>query len=192
MKKQVLLACALVLLASATSLQAQSATGQITGTVKDSTGAVVPGAAVTAISELTGARRDATANKEGNYVFALLPVSVYSVTAELQGFRPAKRTGVRLNVDQVYRVDLELQPGGLTEAVEVQAATVAIDTETATVGQVITEKQITDLPLNGRNFLQLLFLGAGAVQTTGEQGSMRQGQGTRSASWGRGRPPTTS
>src|SRR5689334_9769119 len=105
MRKQVWLACVVVLLASATSLQAQTATGQITGTVRDTTGAVVPGATVTAISELTGARRDATSNKEGNYVFALLPVSVYSVTAELQGFRPAKRTGVRLNVDQVYRVD---------------------------------------------------------------------------------------
>ncbi|PYQ51157.1 MAG: hypothetical protein DMF78_13945, partial [Acidobacteria bacterium] len=176
MRKLVPLAL-VVLLATASSLRAQSATGQITGTVKDSTGAVVPGATVTAISELTGARRDATTSREGNYVFALLPVSVYTVSADLQGFRPAKRTGVRLNVDQVYRADLELQPGGLTEAVEVQAASVAIDTETATVGQVITEKQITDLPLNGRNFLQLLFLGAGAVETDGEQAAMRQGVG---------------
>ncbi|PYQ25920.1 MAG: TonB-dependent receptor, partial [Acidobacteria bacterium] len=97
--------------------------------------------------------------------------------AELQGFRPAKRTAIRLNVDQVFRVDLVLQPGGLSEAVDVQAAAVAIDTETATVGQVITAKQITDLPLNGRNFLQLLFLNAGAVETSGEQGVMRQGAG---------------
>ncbi len=177
MRKVECLASVLVLFGTAGSVLAQSATGQITGTVKDSTGGVVPGATVVAISELTGARREATSNKEGNYVFALLPVSVYSVSAELQGFRPAKRTGVKLNVDQVYRVDLELQPGGLSEAIEVQAAGVAIDTETATVGQVITEKQITDLPLNGRNFLQLLFLGAGAVETTGEQGGMRQGVG---------------
>ena len=68
--------------------------------------------------------------------------------------------------------------GAATETVEVQAATAAIETETATVGQVITEKQITDLPLNGRNFLSLLFLGAGAVMTDGEQGSMRQGAGS--------------
>ena len=75
------------------------------------------------------------------------------------------------------RIDLDLAPGGMTEAVEVEAATVAINTESATVGQVITTKQITDLPLNGRNFLSLLYLNAGAVQTTGEQGGMRQGVG---------------
>ena len=178
MKKITFLSVVLALLGTASMLQAQSATGQITGTVKDSTGAVVPGATVTAVSELTGSRREATTSQDGNYVFPLLSVSVYSVSAELQGFRPAKRTGVRLNVDQVYRVDLELQPGGLTEAVDVQAAAAAIDTETASVGQLITEKQITDLPLNGRNFLSLLFLGAGAVQTDGEQGTMRQGVGS--------------
>jgi carboxypeptidase family protein len=177
MRKVTLLTAVLALLGMATTVQAQTATGQITGTVRDSTGAVVPGVTVTAISDLTGSRREATTGKEGNYVFPLLPVSMYSVSADLQGFRPAKRTGVSLNVDQVYRVDLVLQPGGLTESVEVQAATAAIDSETATVGQVITQKQITDLPLNGRNFLQLLFLNAGAVETTGEQGTMRQGAG---------------
>jgi len=178
MRKVTLLSAFLALLGTASTLQAQSATGQITGTIRDSTGAVVPGATVTAVSELTGSRREATTSHDGNYVFPLLSVSVYSVSAELQGFRPAKRTGVRLNVDQVYRVDLELQPGGLTEAVDVQAAAATIDTETASVGQLITEKQITDLPLNGRNFLSLLFLGAGAVQTDGEQGTMRQGVGS--------------
>ena len=101
MKKITLLSVVLALLGTASMLQAQSATGQITGTVKDSTGAVVPGATVTAISELTGSKREATTSTDGNYVFPLLSVSVYSVSAELQGFRPAKRTGVRLNVDQV-------------------------------------------------------------------------------------------
>src|SRR6185295_3646529 len=88
-----------------------------------------------------------------------------------------KKSGVRLNVDQVVRVDLDLQTGELTEAIEVQANTVALDSETASVGQVITEKQITDLPLNGRNFISLLFLGAGAVEAEGEQAAMRQGVG---------------
>ena len=99
------------------------------------------------------------------------------MTASLQGFRAAKRTGIRLFVDQVARVDLDLQTGAVTEVVEVQAASAALDTESATVGQVITEKQITDLPLNGRNFLSLLFLGAGAVEVAGEQGTFRQGVG---------------
>ncbi len=178
MRKMRVLGAALALLAMAGPLRAQTATGQITGTVKDATGAVVPGATVTVSSELTGSKREVVTGKDGNYVIPLLPVSTYSVTASLQGFRPAKRTGIRLNVDQVARIDLELQTGNLTEAIEVQASSVALDSETATIGQVITEKQITDLPLNGRNFLQLLFLGAGAVETHGEQSDMRQGVGS--------------
>jgi hypothetical protein len=177
MRKAGLLGAVLALLGMTGTLRAQTATGQITGTVKDATGAVVPGVTVTATSELTGSKREAISGREGSFVIPLLPVSTYSVTASLQGFRPAKRTGVRLSVDQVVRIDLDLQTGDLTEAVEVQASSVALDSETATIGQVITEKQITDLPLNGRNFLQLLFLGAGAVETTGEQAAMRQGVG---------------
>ena len=75
------------------------------------------------------------------------------------------------------RIDLELEVGAVTETVEVRAATVAIDTDTSTVGHMVTTRQVTELPLNGRNFLQLLFLGGGAVETTGEQGTMRQGVG---------------
>jgi hypothetical protein len=157
--------------------RAQTATGQITGTVRDTSGAVVPGATVTVHSDLTGLTRTATTNPSGDYSFPLLPTGVYAVSAELAGFSVAKQLGIRLNVDQTARIDLTLAVGAATETVEVQAATVALDTETATVGQVITEKQITDLPLNGRNFLSLLFLGAGAVETGGEQGSMRQGAG---------------
>jgi carboxypeptidase family protein/TonB-dependent receptor-like protein len=177
MRKGRLLGAVLALVAAAGTASAQTATGQITGTVRDATGAVVPGVTVTVTSELTGSKRETVTGQAGTYVVPLLPVSVYSVTAELQGFRPAKLTGVRLSVDQVVRVDMELQTGELTEVVEVQAATVALDTETATIGQVISEKQITDLPLNGRNYLQLLFLGAGAVEAGGEQGAMRQGVG---------------
>jgi Carboxypeptidase regulatory-like domain len=180
-------ALALALLSLAAGGIAQTATGQITGTVKDATGAVVPGATVTVVSELTGSKREVTTGKDGNYVIPLLSVSTYSVTATLQGFRAAKRTGIRLNVDQVARIDLDLQTGDLEEMVEVQAAAVSLDTETATVGQVITEKQITDLPLNGRNFLSLLYLGAGAVETDGEQGTMRQGAGSAISLMG-GRP----
>jgi len=177
MRKVALLGAVLALLGMAAVAGAQTASGQITGTVKDATGAVVPGATVTVVSELTGSKREAVTGVAGNYAVPLLPVSVYSVTATLQGFRPAKSTGVRLNVDQVVRVDLQLQTGELTETIEVQATAVALDTETATVGQLITEKQITDLPLNGRNFLSLLYLNAGAVETTGEQGVMRRGAG---------------
>ena len=87
------------------------------------------------------------------------------------------RSDVPLNVDQVQRVDLQLDAGDVSETVEVKSSAVALDTASATVGQTITEKQVTELPLNGRNFLQLLFLGAGAVETGGEQAGMRQGVG---------------
>src|SRR6185503_13425040 len=163
-KRALLLGAVLALLSMADTARAQTATGQITGTVKDSTGAVVPGASVTVHSDLTGLTRTGATNPSGDYSFPLLPTGVYSVSAELTGFSVAKQSGIRLNVDQVARIDLTLAVGA--------------GTETATVGQVITEKQITDLPLNGRNFLSLLFLGAGAVQTDGEQGTMRQGVGS--------------
>jgi len=177
MRKVGLLGSLVAVLGFAGMAMAQSATGQITGTVKDASGAIVPGATIKIKGDLTGLSRETVTGKAGDYTIPLLPVGVYSVSGELQGFRPAKRTAIRLNVDQVVRIDLELQTGGLTEAVEVQAASVALDTETATVGQVISAKQITDLPLNGRNFLQLLFLGAGAVEADGEQAAMRQGVG---------------
>jgi hypothetical protein len=178
MRKRALLGAVLALLAMTGTARAQTATGQITGTVKDTSGAVVPGATVTVHSDLTGLTRTATTNASGDYSFPLLPTGVYSVSAELSGFSVAKQSAIRLNVDQVARIDLTLAVGAATETVEVQARTAMIETSTATVGQVVTEKQITDLPLNGRNFLSLLFLGAGAVETDGEQGSMRQGAGS--------------
>jgi hypothetical protein len=156
---------------------AQTATGQITGSVTDASGAVMPLVKITLTSQGTGLTRTTTTNETGAYSFPLLPVGAYSVTAERQGFSVARRSDINLNVDQVVRVDLQLAVGATTETVNVAATALTVDTESAGVGHVVTTKQVTELPLNGRNFLQLLFLGAGAVQTTGEQGSMRQGAG---------------
>jgi hypothetical protein len=167
----------LLALSSAGLMNAQTATGQITGTVTDSSGAVIGGVKVTVLNEQTGSTRTTTSSSNGDYVVPLLPVGVYSVTAEQQGFRAVKRSEIQLNVNQVVRIDLQMEVGQVTETVEVQANAVAIDTETSSVGQVVSERQVTQLPLNGRNFLQLLFLGNGAVETTGEQGGMRQGAG---------------
>ena len=178
MKRVILLCGGLsIVLSLASTLHAQSATGQITGTVKDATGAVVAGVPITVSSQLTGITRTTKTNDAGGYSFPLLPVSVYSVTADQKGFRAAKRSDINLSVDQVIRLDLDLQVGEVTETVDVKASAVTIDTESAAVGQVVSQKQVTELPLNGRNFLQLLFLGAGAVETSGEQGGMRQGAG---------------
>ena len=164
-------------LAIASTSGAQTATGQITGSVKDSSGAVMPKVKVVVTNQQTGLTRETTSNDVGDYVVPLLPVGVYLVTAEQKGFKIAVRSDVPLNVDQVQRVNLQLDAGDVSERVEVTSSAVALDTASATVGQTITEKQVTELPLNGRNFLQLLFLGAGAVETDGEQAGMRQGVG---------------
>jgi len=157
--------------------RAQTATGQITGTARDSTGAVMSGVKVVVTNQQTGLTRETKTGGNGDYVIPLLPVGVYIVTGEQTGFKTAIRSDVTLTVDQVQRVDLALAPGNVSETVEVQSNALALDTATASVGQTITERQVTELPLNGRNFLQLLFLGAGAVETNGEQGGMRQGVG---------------
>jgi hypothetical protein len=161
----------------ATAARAQTATGQILGTVKDATGAIVPKAKVVVTNQQTGLTRQVTTGDDGTFVVPLLPAGAYVLTAEQTGFKLAILSDIPLNVDQVQRVDVQLETGNISERIEVTANATSIDTQSATIGQVITEKQVTDLPLNGRNFLQLLFLGAGAVETTGEQGGMRQGVG---------------
>ena len=175
------LALASVWLAMIVSLpatsSAQTATGQITGTVRDSTGAVMSDVKVAVTNQQTGLTRQTTTGDNGDYVIPLLPVGVYVVTGEKAGFKLAVNSDVALTVDQIQRVDIVLDAGNVTETVEVQASAQVLDTGSASVGHTITEKQVTDLPLNGRNFLQLLFLGAGAVETAGEQGGMRQGVG---------------
>ena len=178
MKKVAFLSVVLaVAFGMADTLRAQTATGQITGVVTDASGAVIPEAKVTLASQLTGASRETTTGASGAYTFPFLPVGEYAVTAEQQGFSSARRGDIILNVGQVIRVSLALEVGQVTETVEVVATAAAIDSETAAVSQTVTERQVNQLPLNGRNFLSLLFLGAGAVETTGEQGGMRQGSG---------------
>jgi hypothetical protein len=172
-----LLVAGLALPGTVDTLEAQTATGQINGTVRDESAAVVPGATVTIRSKLTGLSRMATTSADGDYVFARLPPGTYSVQAELAGFHVARETGVRLFVDNSIRVDLTVQLGDISETVEVKATPVALQSENANIGQTLTERQITELPLNRRNFLRLIFLQAGAVETTGEQGRFVQGAG---------------
>ena len=172
-----LLAALSLVLGTASTLRAQTATGQITGTVTDTSGAVMAKVKVTVTNQATGLTRESTTNDLGAYTVPLLPVGEYMVTAEQAGFKLAVNSGIQLNVDQVQRIDLELSAGNLTETVEVTAQSTVVDSATASIGQVISEKQVTELPLNGRNFIQLLFLGAGAVEAGGEQGAMRQGVG---------------
>src|SRR5215831_6120514 len=121
------------LLGMAGTARAQTATGQITGTVKDASGAVIPDVKVTATNQGTSISRETTTTSSGDYSFPLLPVGVYSVAAEKQGFQIVKRSNIQLNVADVIRVDLDMTLGQVTQTVEVTAAAVTLDTESSAV-----------------------------------------------------------
>ena len=156
---------------------AQTSTAKITGGITDSSHAVLQGAEITATNLATGVSRETRSNEEGNYSVAFLQPGDYRITAKMTGFKTASKSGVRLDVEQVARVDFVLNLGEITEIVDVTASGVALDTDSTTIGQLISEKQITDLPLNGRNFTQLLLVSSNAVTTFGEQGTFRAGVG---------------
>lgn len=122
---------------------AQTATGQITGTVRDSTGAVMTGVKVVVTNQQTGLTRETRTGDNGDYVVPLLPVGMYLVSGEQAGFKMALHSDVQLTVDQIQRVDMQLEPGNVTETVELTSSALALDTATASVGHTITERQVT-------------------------------------------------
>src|SRR6185436_2270755 len=144
---------------------AQSNTARLVGTVKDASGAVLPGVSIQASSLETGLSRTVTTNDLGDYVITNLPVGRYEVTAELSGFKRLKQGPLQLLVNQTARVDLTLEIGQISETVTAESTAPMIDTETNTLGSVIDETQMKEIPLNGRNFIQLGHLVPGT--TTG-------------------------
>jgi hypothetical protein len=132
--------------------------GQITGLITDSTGGVVPNASVTVTNPQTNFTRAEIANAAGVYTFPNLLPGVYNIRVEVPGFQSAIRSGVELQVQQTARLDFKLEVGAVSQAVEVTGGTPLLNTEDATVGTVIDNQRIVDLPLNGRNFLQLVAL----------------------------------
>jgi hypothetical protein len=142
------------------------ATGSISGTVTDVTGSAVPLAKVTVTAPATGVTRSITTNDSGEYTVPLLGVANYNVQVELQGFQTAKVEDIRLQVDEHRELDFKLTPASVQTSVEVNATAVAIQTSDATLGQVITSQQVADLPLNGRDFVQLATLTPGVAQET--------------------------
>jgi hypothetical protein len=142
------------------------ATGSISGTVTDPTGAGVPGAKVTVTAPATGLSRTSNTNVAGEYIVPLLPVANYNVQVEQQGFQNATAPDIRLQVDEHRELDFRLSPATVQTNVEVSATPVAIQTADATLGQVITSQQVTDLPLNGRDFVQLATLTPGTTTET--------------------------
>jgi hypothetical protein len=173
-----MLACMMLLL-TLTNSKAQSggATGTIVGTVVDSTGALIVGAQVSITETDTNVTNKTTTSSSGTYTVAALKPGTYSVTAVAKGFSTTTVTGVVLVVGSEQRADLKLAPGSEQQTIDVPAQAVNLDTENAAIGQVVTGEEIVDLPLNGRNFTQLLLLNSGAVSSSGEQGSLRANEG---------------
>ena len=152
---------------------AQSTTADILGTVTDSTGAILPGAKVMVTALATGEKRDATANAAGDFVFNNLIPGRYKVEVTASGFKNFVVPDLLAAAGDRARVDTQMIAGAVSETVEVRAATPLLQTDSSTVATTLTEKSVQDLPLNGRNFVQLAQMTAGANQ--GPQSGLSSG-----------------
>src|SRR5215471_5584268 len=154
------------LAAACLRLRAQTVTGSILGTVSDTSGSRIAGAAVTAIHELTQERHASTTNGFGDYLIIALPVGAYRVEVEAQGFKKFVHQGVALEINQNARVDAKLELGAVTQEVVVQGNVATVDTHQVQLGTVVDTKRINDLPLNGRNVYSLVTQLPGVTGTT--------------------------
>ena len=144
----------------------QSNVGEISGQVSDSTGAAIPGCLVTATHTQTGLKRTIETADSGVFVFAGLPEGKYNVSAEKRGFRISEKTGVTLDAATRRNVDFNMEVGSLTESISISAAIEQVQTASGDVTRVISDQQLSQVALNGRNYSQLLRLIPGAVATT--------------------------
>ena len=165
--------------------------GRISGTVQDATGAVIAGAHVTVTNSETGVSRESSTDARGAYVFTNLPVGHYDVTIENAGFRPYRRTGIVLDVDNSLLVDAALEVGTATEEVRVQENAVEVDTSDTQLGEVISGKKITAVPLNGRSYTDLLALQPGVAPATSLSSDTQQDVGVSALSPSGGLNPGT-
>ncbi len=147
-------------------------TAQITGVLTDPTKAAVPQARITAVNAATGAARETQSNPEGYYTVPFLPPGRYELRVQAAGFKPVRQADIKLEVDQVVRLDFVLEVGSLAESVEIRATAPLLDTSTGALGQVIESRQFSDLPLNNRSALGLLVLSNGVVAGRGFAGDV--------------------
>jgi hypothetical protein len=172
--------CVLLLMALAAGAPAwaQFETASVLGTVRDATGAVVPGVNVRLLNVDTGLEFTKVTDQDGSYEFFTVRIGNYDVSAELSGFTPARVTGVKVTIGSRQRVDLRMSVGQVTEAVEVSAAASLLETDSSQRGQVITNEQAVALPLNGREYSSLVLLTTGArlsALNTGSASTVREG-----------------
>jgi hypothetical protein len=160
------LLCA-VLVVCPSMLFAQSFTGTIIGSIKDSSGGVIPRATVTITNQQTDRQESVTADLEGRYTSLPLPPGQYRVEAGIQGFRRAAQGDVSVQVNSTVVIDFTLEVGELTDAIEVSANATLLETNTGTVGKVVDNRRILELPLNTRNVYSLIFLTPGVAGSIG-------------------------
>jgi hypothetical protein len=145
------------------ALYGQLITGGITGTVTDPSGAIIPGATVTLINQETGLKLVAATDSRGVYTFTPIHIGSYTVEVSYKGFQQAVHKNITVEVTQTRTVNFTLQPGQLTQTVEVKGGAPLLQTSTASVGQVVSRRSVNNLPLNGRNYTFLAQLGAGVT-----------------------------
>jgi len=142
------------------------ATASFSGTISDKAGAVISAASVRVTSQATGLIRDVKTDDSGHYIVPLLPVGFYTIGVRAEGFGAAQQKDIRLQVDEQRELNFTLQPASVSTSVEVNATEVAVETTTPSLGQVITSEEVAELPLNGRNFVQLATLTPGTTAST--------------------------
>ncbi len=163
MKRSYIFFTIAILLTAAAAAMGQSFTGTLVGTVKDPTGAVLPGVGLKLTRVDTGQTRETATNERGDFTFVQLPVGTYQLEAELPGFKSEQRTGLTVRTDITARVDITMVVGAVSEKIVVSADAPLLESETSAVGNVINNKTVVELPLNGRKFETLVFLSPGAT-----------------------------
>src|SRR5216684_2008415 len=157
---------ATVLLLAGLPLSGQFTSASLNGIVKDASGSIVPDARVTVANTYTGFTRTDKASGDGAFLFAVLPIGTYKLTVEKAGFSTYVQEGITLTVNQAASQTVTLQVGSTTQQVTVTENAAMLNTQTAEVNQLVSQKQVIDLPLNGRTAQSLVFIAAGTANTT--------------------------
>jgi hypothetical protein len=173
------LALAVGILCFSAAVFAQVNQGRILGSVRDQSGGVIAGASVTVTDVLKGVSRTLTTDEAGAYAAPNLDPSTYRIRVEFKGFRTYEREGLEIGVGQEAKIDIVLQPGEQAQTVIVTEAIPLVETTSATLTGNITSDKIADLPLNGRNFVNLLSLRPGFVNQPGGGGGNQSSMGLR-------------
>jgi hypothetical protein len=181
----------LALFADPPIAHAQGTTGTISGVVTDESKAVLPGVTVLVTNTETGATRTLVTDERGGFRALNLPPGIYAVSAQLQGFTPAKHENLTLQIGRDVNADLALKIGALTDQVTVEGAATNIELSSATAGGVVSRTQIAELPLNGRSFMQLATLEPGVAVSRGTGRDFTGGFGSTQVSIGGARPEMT-